>query len=317
MTYDPEERIIEEIRLGGSVSLERSLLVIAGVTAEQEISGYGRKLDTIHEGYLRSFASRFPIGAPPRREHTVFLRARALFEYLWNAKPRRCDGNVLLTDVIDGHLSPDPHRPVGSCVGLTSLYTVVGLREGLRLTLLTNGSHVLNRLTSDDRTCNIENTDPLGFACDLPDTSFVEHPAVMILAHVLNGRGLLREKANDFAAAERDYTKAIQLNPAYGTAYNNRGTIRFLRHDYGSALTDYGRALELSPGLLEAHFNCGLVKLHMGRHLEALEDFNHVLTIDRAHRDARICRDFASAIAEGAAPVAQKHLQPLRPGRED
>ena len=159
MTHDPEERIIEEIRSGDDISLEGSLLVISGLTAEQEIGDYRRKLDTIHEAYLTSFASRFPIGAPPRREYTALLRAQALFEYLWNAKPRRCDGNVLLTDVIDGHLSPDPGRYVGSCVGLTSLYTVLGLREGLRLTVLTNGSHVLNRLTSDEQTLNIENTD--------------------------------------------------------------------------------------------------------------------------------------------------------------
>jgi tetratricopeptide (TPR) repeat protein len=317
VTDDPEERIIEEIKSGDDVSLERSLLVISGLTAEQEISGYGRKLDTIHDGYLKSLASRFPIGVPPRPEHTVVFRAQILFEYLWNAKPRRCDGNVLLTDVIDAQLSADPREPVGSCVGLTSLYTVLGLREGLRLTVLTNGSHVLNRLTSYERTWNIENTDPLGFACDLPDGSLVEYPAVMIVAHVLNGRGLAREKANDLTAAERDYTKAIYLNPAYATAYNNRGTIRFLRQDYGLALADYERAIELDPGFVEAHFNCGLVKVHMGRHSEAIEDFDRVLSLDEDYKDAQTCRAFALGKAEDPARPAQERLRPLRPEHED
>lgn len=317
MIHDPEERIIEEIKSGDDVSLERSLLVISGLTAEHDLSDYRRKLDTIHEGYLRSLASRFPIGAPPHREHTAFLRAQALFDYLWNAKPRRCDANVLLTDVIDAHLSPDPGRYVGSCVGLTSLYTVLGLREDLRLTVLTNGSHVLNRLTIDERTCNIENTDPLGFASDLPDTSFTEYPAVMILAHVLNGRGLAREKANDLAAAEKDYTKAIHLNPTYATAHNNRGTIRFLRQDYALALADYEQAIELDPGFVEAHFNCGLVKIHMGRHSEAIDDFNRVLAIDREYKDAQICRAFALGKAEDSARIAPQHCRPLRPEHGD
>jgi len=317
VTHDPEERIIEEIRSGDDISLERSLLVISGLTVEQEIGDYRKKLDTIHEAYLTSFASRFPIGAPPRREYTALLRAQALFEYLWNAKPRRCDGNVLLTDVIDGHLSPDPGRYVGSCVGLTSLYTVLGLREGLRLTVLTNGSHVLNRLTSDEQTLNIENTDPLGFACDLPDSSFIEYPAVMIVAHVLNGRGRAREKANDLAAAERDYTKAILVNPAYAAPHNNRGTVRFLRQDYALALADYERAMELDRRMIEALFNRGLARIHMGSYREAADDFDRVLRIDPGYKDARTCRAFALAKAGDPARVPQEQLRPLRPEHED
>jgi tetratricopeptide (TPR) repeat protein len=317
MTHDAEDRLVEEIRAGREVSLERSLLVVSGLTAEQDLSTYRKKLDTIHEGYLKHLASRYPIGAPPRREYRAFSRAQALFDYLWNAKPRRCGGNVLLTDVIDAHLSPDPGRYVGSCVGLTSLYTVLGLREDLRLTVLTNGSHVLNGLTTDERTWNIENTDPLGFACDLPDTSFAEYPAVMILAHVLNGRGLAREKANDLAAAEKDYTKALHLNPAYATARNNRGTARFLRQDYASALADYEGALELNPDFVEAHFNCGLVKIHMERHSEAIEDFNRVLALDGEYKDAQTCRAFALGRAEDPARERPEQLRPLRPEHED
>jgi tetratricopeptide (TPR) repeat protein len=317
VTHDSEERLIEEIRAGTEVSLERSLLVVSGLTAEQDLSTYRKKLDTIHEGYLKHLASRYPIGAPPRREYRAFSRAQALFDYLWNAKPRRCGGNVLLTDVIDAHLSPDPGRYVGSCVGLTSLYTVLGLREDLRLTVLTNGSHVLNGLTTDERTWSIENTDPLGFACDLPDTSFAEYPAVMILAHVLNGRGLAREKASDLAAAEKDYTKAIHLNPAYATAHNNRGTIRFLRQDYALALADYERAIEVDPRMVEAHFNRGLVRLHTGSYKEATEDFDRVLRIDPEYTDAHICRGFALGKVEDPAGAAPEHCRPLRPEHED
>lgn len=314
---DREEGLIEEISSGKDVSLERGLLVISGLIAEQDLNDYRRKLDTIHDGYLTNLAVRYPIGSPPPRQHTVVLRARLLFEYLWNAKPRRCGSNVLLTDVIDAQLSADPDQRVGSCVGLTSLYTALGLREGLRLGILTNGSHVLNILHAGDRICKIENTDPLGFDCDLSDSSLVEYPAIMILAHVLNGRGLAREKGRDLVGAEGDYTKAICLNPAYATAYNNRGTIRFLRKDYGAALPDYERAIELDPRMVEAHFNRGLVRIHMHNYREAAKDFDRVLAIDGASEEAHICRAFAWERVAGPARPAAKHWRPLRPKHGD
>jgi tetratricopeptide (TPR) repeat protein len=314
---DPEERLLEEIRSETEVSLERSLLVISGLTTESAISEYGRRLDKIHDRFLEKFTSRYPTGPPPARNCTVVTRARLLFEYLWNEKPGRCDGNVLLTDVIDAHLSPDPGRPVGSCVGLTSLYTVLGQREGLHLAILTNGSHVLNRLDAGDGVLDIENTDPLGFACRLNDQSFVAHPAIMILAHVLNGRGRERERSGDLAGAENDYTKAIRLNPSYATGYNNRGTIRFQRQDYAAALSDYERAAAINPRLVEAHFNRGLVGIYEGKYPQAVEDFERVLALDPNCEDAHTCLAFARKRLRGPAYPAPADWRPVRPEHED
>lgn len=314
---DPEERLIEEIRSGKDVSLERALLIVSGLTAESAMSESRRKLDRIHNRFLEKLASRYPTGPPPAREYTVVTRARLLFEHLWNEKPGRCDGNVLLTEVIDGQLSADPGRPVGSCVGLTSLYTVLGLREGLNLAILTNGSHILNRLNAGEGVFNIENTDPLGFGCSLVEASFMEYPAIIIVAHVLNGRGRDRERANDLAGAEEDYAKAIRLNPAYATGYNNRGTVRFLRKDYAAALADYDRAIEINPRLVEAHFNHGLARIHMESYREAAEDFERVLAIDPGCEEAHICRAFARGRGEGPARVPGEKWRPVRPKHED
>jgi tetratricopeptide (TPR) repeat protein len=314
---DPDERLIEEIRSGKDVSLERALLIISGLTAESAMSEYKRKLEKIHERFLEKLASRYPTGPPPAREYTVVTTARLLFEHLWNEKPGRCDGDVLLTDVIDGQLSADPGRPVGSCVGLTSLYTVLGLREGLKLSILTNGSHVLNRLNAGEGVYNIENTDPLGFGCRPVDESFIEYPAVMIVAHVLNGRGRERERAKDLPGAEKDYGKAIRLNPSYATGYNNRGTVRFLRKDFAAALADYDRAIEINPRMVEARFNHGLALIHMGSYGEAAEDFERVLALDPEYEEAHICLFFARGRGEGPARTAGEELRPARPEHED
>jgi tetratricopeptide (TPR) repeat protein len=314
---DPEERLIEEISSGRDVSLERSLLFISGLTAEDAVSEYRGRLDKIHDRFLEKLASRYPTGPPPAREYTVVTRARLLFEHLWNEKPRRCDGNVLLTDVIDAQTSADPGQPVGSCVGLTSLYTVLGVREGLHLGILSSGSHVLNRLNAGEGVYNIENTDPLGFDCSLIDESFVEYPAIMIVAHVLNGRGRERERANELAGAAKDYTKAICLNPAYAVGYNNRGAIRLLRKDYAAALADYDRAIEINPRMVEAHFNHGLARIHSGSYREAAEDFERVLAIDPECEEAHICLAFARGRGKGPARLAGEELRPLRPEHED
>jgi len=151
---------------------------------------------------------------------------------------------------------------------------------------------------------------------DLPDTSFVEYPAVMILAHVLNGRGLAREKADDLTAAEKDYTKAIHLNPAYATAHNNRGTIRFLRQDYALALADYERAIAHDPAWSKPTSTRAGAPSH-GSYGEAADDFDRVLRIDREYQDARICRGFALGKAEDLARLAPEHCRPLRPEHED
>lgn len=314
---DPEERLIEEIRSGKDVSLERSLLLISGITTESALEAYSEKLDKIRDRFLEKLASRYPTGPPPAREYTVVARARLLFEHLWNEKPRRCDGNVLLTDVIDAHLSADPGQSVGSCVGLTSLYTVLGVQEGLSLAILTNGSHILNRLNAGEGVYNIENTDPLGFDCSLVDESFMEYPAIMIVAHVLNGRGRERERTNDLAGAEKDYTKAICLNPAYATGYNNRGAIRLLRQDYAAALADYDRAIEINPRLVEAHFNHGLARIHSGSYIEAAADFERVLAMAPEWNEAHICLAFARGRGEGRARVTAEEWRPVRPEHED
>ena len=303
---DFEEKLIQDLKAGKSVSLERGLLIISGLKTEAEIETYSQKLDQIYNGFIEKLKSKSPLSLSTLREYMAASMAKSLFEYLWNTKPRRCDSNFLLTDVIDAQLDPEVNRKVGSCVGLTALFTVLGLREGLDLTILVSDSHIVNRLRVDDTIYNVDNTDPLGFDYSLEEKDFLEYPSLMLLANVLNSRGMAQERLENFEQAKADYNKAIEINPEYANAYNNRGNIKVKQADYNGAIKDYNRAIELNPQFVEAYCNRGIAKENLGDYYEAMEDFDRAIEINSEYIDAYLRRgmlrqdsgDYAGAIRD-------------------
>jgi tetratricopeptide (TPR) repeat protein len=303
---DLEEKLIQDVKAGNNVSLERGLLIISGLKTEGEIRTYSQKLDQIYDGFIEKLTKKSPVSLATLREYTIASLAKSLFEYLWNTKPRRCDSNFLLTDVIDAQLDPDVNRKVGSCVGLTALFTVLGLRESLNLTILVSDSHMVNRLRVDDTTYNVDNTDPLGFDYDLEEKDFLEYPSILLLANVLNSRGMAQETLKNFEQAKADYNKAIEINPEYGNAYNNRGNIKAEQADYKGAIKDYSRAIELNSQFVEAYCNRGIARENLDDHSEALEDFDKAIEINSEYIDGYLRRgilkqdsgDYAGAIRD-------------------
>jgi len=303
---DFEEKLIQDIKAGNNVSLERGLLIISGLKTEGEIRTYTQKLDQIYNGFIEKLTSKSPVSLSTLRDYMAASMAKSLFEYLWNTKPKRCDGNFLLTDVIEAQLDPDVNQKVGSCVGLTALFTVLGLREGLNLTILVSDSHIVNRLRVDDTIYNVDNTDSLGFDYSINEKDFLEYPSIMILANVLNSRGMAQEGVENFEQAEADYNKAIEINPEYANAYNNRGNIKAKQADYKGAIEDYNRAIELNSQFVEAYCNRGIAKENLGDHYEAMEDFDRAIELNSEYIDGYLRRgilkqdsgDYAGAIRD-------------------
>jgi tetratricopeptide (TPR) repeat protein len=284
---DLEEKLIQDIKAGNSVSLERGLLIISGLKTEGEIETYSQKLDQIYNGFIERLRSKSPLSLASTRNYMTTSMAKWLFEYLWNTKPKRCNSNFLLTDVINAQLNPDINQKVGSCVGLTSLYTVLGLRESLELTILVSDSHVVNRLKIDGtHFSDIDNTDPLGFDCSIKEEEFLEYPPIKLVANVLNSRGMAWERADNLEKAREDYEKAIEVNPDYANAYNNRGNIKSKQKDYDGAIEDYDRAIGLNAFFVEAHCNRGIAKENLGYFSEALEDFDRAIKLNSEYVDA-------------------------------
>jgi len=289
-----EEQLIQDIKAGNPFSLERGLLIISGLKAEGEIDTYTQKLDQIYNGFVERLKAKSPLSLGSTRKYMTRSAAKWLFEYLWNTKPKRCNSNFLLTDVIDAQLNPDTHQKVGSCVGLTSLYTVLGLREDLELTILISASHIVSRLRIDSANfCNIDNTDPLGFDCQIKEEEFLEYPPVKLVANVLNSRGMVKERAENLSEAKEDYEKAIEINPDYANAHNNHGNIKLKQGDYVGAIEDYNRAIGLNELFVEAHCNRGIAREKLGDLPGAIQDFSRAIELDSHYGDAYFHRGSA------------------------
>ncbi len=268
--------------------LEKVLLVLAGLKEDEAIKAYQRKIDAVFVRCQSKCIKESPARYVqlPLYRHRSF--ARCMFDYLWTSKPKRFGASFFLTEAIDAQLDPDVNRPVGTCVGLTSLFSVLGLRAGLQLSLLMDSEHVLNRLRIGEQIIDIDNTDPQGFNCRTSG-DFTEFPLPLLAANVLNSRGLYKERNGSFMAAREDYEKAVRVNPGYANAYNNRGNMKFLGNDVEAAIADYGAAIGLNPNFCEAYCNRGMAWQRLGRYEEARLDYHMAMAINGDYADAQRC----------------------------
>ena len=76
--------------------------------------------------------------------------------------------------------------------------------------------------------------------------------------------GLACQNNGNHQGAIRYFTKSIELNPQYATAYNNRGRSRSKDGDYTRAIQDCTSAIELSSNYALAYCNRGEAWLHLG-----------------------------------------------------
>jgi Flp pilus assembly protein TadD len=88
-------------------------------------------------------------------------------------------------------------------------------------------------------------------------------------------RGLAYKTLGQLENAYLDYSRAIELNPAFGAAYTNRGNVQLLRNDVAAAMADFRMALELDPNDQVAREN-----------LEAIEAALRKIGADKSGRGA-------------------------------
>lgn len=299
-TFDWEQRILEDLTRREDEALEPALLAFSGLANVDAMAVCRARIDRIFHRFLERCPVLRQSGheGPPAYRHADV--ARDLFEYLWICKPRRFGEAFLLAEVVDAHLDSDPNRTVGTCVGLTSLFSVLALRAGLTLSLLVSPEHLLNRLRLGETTVDLDHTDPQGFDCRRAG-GFREYPLWTLAANVLNCRGLAHEQTGDHLAARSDYERAIQINPHYSSAWNNRGNMRATLGDPVGAVADYTEALRIQPGFVEAVCNRGMARQRLG-HLEAArEDYRMALNLRPDYADALACL----RRLEGAFPQTQ------------
>jgi len=116
----------------------------------------------------------------------------------------------------------------------------------------------------------------------------------MAVAHLF--RGNHRYESHQPEEAMQDFNKAIEINPAYPTAYLNRSMLYLERNENQKALEDYERYMALIPLrdakgnllnslLSDAHRHRGVVHFRMAQYEKALSDFNAAMKYDILNYD--------------------------------
>jgi tetratricopeptide (TPR) repeat protein len=196
----------------------------------------------------------------------------------------------MLTDVIDAQLSPEPN-PVGNCLGLTSLYTVIGMRQGLDINAIVITNHVASIVNAGKEKIAVENIHAEGFGIKyiIPDAGhdFVGIRGLnSLVAMVLSNRGLGKEINGDLKGAFADYSKAIEIDISLPNMYNNRALALEAMGSTLAALEDYGDAIRVCPEYATPYKNRGELKLKLNDINGAIEDFNEAIEINPNYRDA-------------------------------
>jgi TolB-like protein/Tfp pilus assembly protein PilF len=84
----------------------------------------------------------------------------------------------------------------------------------------------------------------------------------------------------DWLQTDKEYRRAIQLNPNYPTAHSMRGMYLVAMGRFGEALVEMRRALELDPASVVMSTGVGRVLFYARRYRDAAEQYNETLELD-------------------------------------
>ncbi len=105
-------------------------------------------------------------------------------------------------------------------------------------------------------------------------------------ASAYHNRGILYNNLGEYPKSLKDYSKAIELNPTYVSAYYGRGNTYYDLREHQKALEDYNKAIELAPSFAYAYNGRGNVYSDLGEQQKALEDYNKAIELDPSFANA-------------------------------
>ncbi len=105
-------------------------------------------------------------------------------------------------------------------------------------------------------------------------------------AHLVMGR-ILRNYDWDFTGAEREFKRAIELNPSLAEAHGAIAILLMFNRRFNEAIPEAKRCLELDPSSGVAAQQTSVVYLYQGRHDEATKLLTRALEIDPENAFAR------------------------------
>lgn len=93
-------------------------------------------------------------------------------------------------------------------------------------------------------------------------------------------RAIAYQYANDFENAEKEYKKAISINPAYWEVHNNLGSLLYSLDRYEEAENELKGAIKINPYDGAAHNNLGVLLRTLKRYGEAEKEYRLVIKMD-------------------------------------
>jgi len=224
-----ETELIQKSQKGEEVPLEDGLFCLSGVDDVMH-NWCLVELSNLQDGFHRYLDINLPkSGSDPSI-------GKVLFNYLLTKKKERYNGNFLLSDVIL-NLSL-PQEGIGDCVGLTSLFSVMALREGMDVSILYSRNHVMPSIHDGRRSVAIDLTKDEGYDL-VVDERFVHRNIKDLICGVLIRRALVHESVGNIEETIRDHAKSIALNPDFYLAYYSLAEVSMKCCDLASAETHY------------------------------------------------------------------------------
>ena len=101
-------------------------------------------------------------------------------------------------------------------------------------------------------------------------------------------RGIAWMTEDDPAAAEMDFSRAIEIDPANIRAIRTRAKAHTLLGNHDLAAADWGRLIELKPGTEEFYRHRGAAYLGTGKTDAAFADYDKALAINPKSMEAHI-----------------------------
>jgi protein O-mannosyl-transferase len=102
------------------------------------------------------------------------------------------------------------------------------------------------------------------------------------MAHLVRG-GAYQEVGHDLDAAEREYRRAIQLDPDEPIAHNDLGVLLMSRKRWNEAEAELREEIARNPDYGVAYYNVGIVLRELGRPDEAAREWQRALERDPKH----------------------------------
>jgi tetratricopeptide (TPR) repeat protein len=103
-------------------------------------------------------------------------------------------------------------------------------------------------------------------------TKAIELDSAFMSAYIQ--RAFCKGMIQDFAGEIDDYTMALKIDPKHKFSYISRGSAKNKTKDYQSAIEDFNKALELDPTDQEAYNNRGFSKKGLNDMEGACDDWN-------------------------------------------